>query len=45
MMMDYFNNQMKITGLSQGEGDPIIASQVNLDRNYAFIEVCLLAIF
>jgi splicing factor U2AF 65 kDa subunit len=39
MMMDYFNNQMKVTGLAQGEGDPIIACQVNLDKNYAFIEV------
>lgn len=38
-MMDYFNNQMKIAGLTQGEGDPVIACQVNLDKNYAFIEV------
>ena len=37
--MDYFNNQMKMAGLSQTEGDPIIACQVNLDKNYAFLEV------
>jgi len=38
-MMDYFNNQIKVAGLAQAEGEPIIACQVNLDKNYAFLEV------
>ena len=39
LMMDYFNNQMKMAGLAQAEGEPIIACQVNLDKNFAFLEV------
>lgn len=39
-MMEFFNNQMKVTGLSQADGDPIIAVQINLDKNFAFLEVC-----
>ena len=39
-MMDYFNNQMKMAGLAQADGEPIIACQVNLDKNFAFLEVC-----
>ena len=38
-MIDFFNNQMRLTGLSQADGNPIIASQVNLDKNFAFLEV------
>lgn len=38
MMMDFFNNQMKLAGLSQVDGPPIIACQVNLDKNFAFLE-------
>lgn len=38
--MDFFNTQMKIAGLAQAEGNPIIACQVNLDKNFAFLEVC-----
>ena len=37
--MDYFNNQMKSSNLSQTEGLPVIACQVNLDKNFAFLEV------
>jgi splicing factor U2AF subunit len=37
-MMDYFNNQMKLAGLTQTEGNPIISCQVNLDKNFAFLE-------
>lgn len=39
MMMDFFNTQMKMAGLVQAEGNPVIACQVNLDKNFAFIEV------
>lgn len=37
-MMDFFNTQMKLAGLSQAEGNPVIACQVNLDKNFAFLE-------
>ena len=37
-MMDFFNHQMKITGLAQAEGNPVIAVQINLDKNFAFLE-------
>lgn len=39
MMMAHFNEQMKLAGLSQSDGDPIIACQVNIDKNFAFLEV------
>lgn len=38
-MMDFFNHQMKITGLAQAEGNPVIAVHINLDKNFAFLEV------
>lgn len=38
-MMEYFNEQMKIAGVTNGEGNPVIACQVNLDKNFAFLEV------
>jgi splicing factor U2AF subunit len=38
-MMDFFNNQMELAGLSQAEGQPVIAVQINLDKNFAFLEV------
>ena len=40
-MMDFFNQQMELTGLSQSEGPPVIAVQINLDKNFAFLEVSL----
>ena len=39
--MDFFNTQMKLAGLAQAEGNPVIACQVNLDKNFAFLEVCI----
>lgn len=38
-MMDFFNQQMQVTGLSQTDGNPVIAVQINLDKNFAFLEV------
>jgi len=38
MMMDYFNTQMKLSGLAQADGNPVIACQINLDKNFAFLE-------
>ncbi|XP_046574051.1 LOW QUALITY PROTEIN: splicing factor U2AF 50 kDa subunit-like [Haliotis rubra] len=37
-MMDFFNHQMKLTGLAQADGNPVIAVQINLDKNFAFLE-------
>ncbi|CAF1143742.1 unnamed protein product [Rotaria magnacalcarata] len=37
-MMEFFNQQMHLTGLSQTEGNPVIAVQINLDKNFAFLE-------
>jgi len=37
-MMEFFNQQMQLTGLSQTEGSPVIAVQINLDKNFAFLE-------
>ncbi|OWF52954.1 Splicing factor U2AF 50 kDa subunit [Mizuhopecten yessoensis] len=37
-MMDFFNHQMKMTGLAQADGSPVIAVQINLDKNFAFLE-------
>lgn len=37
-MMDFFNQQMSLTGLAQSEGMPVIAVQINLDKNFAFLE-------
>ena len=38
-MMNFFNHQMKVAGLAQAEGNPVIAVQINLDKNFAFLEV------
>lgn len=38
IMMDFFNNQFKLSGLAQAEGNPVIACQINLDKNFAFLE-------
>jgi splicing factor U2AF subunit len=46
-MMNFFNHQMKIARLAQAEGNPVIAVQINLDKNFAFLEVgcCCLSWF
>ncbi|XP_039252899.1 splicing factor U2AF 50 kDa subunit-like isoform X2 [Styela clava] len=37
-MMDFFNQQMKMSGLAQAPGNPVLAVQINLDKNFAFLE-------
>jgi len=37
-LMDFFNQQMHLCGLALGDGNPVLASQVNFDKNFAFIE-------
>jgi splicing factor U2AF subunit len=43
--MEFFNQQMQLTGLSQTEGNPVIAVQINLDKNFAFLEVSFQEIY
>ncbi|KAK2190005.1 hypothetical protein NP493_89g03006 [Ridgeia piscesae] len=38
VMMDFFNSRMSTSSLSQADGNAVIACQVNLDKNFAFIE-------
>lgn len=38
-MMDFFNAQMRLGGLCQAPGNPVLAVQINQDKNFAFLEV------
>ncbi|XP_049743019.1 splicing factor U2AF 65 kDa subunit-like [Elephas maximus indicus] len=37
-MMDFFNIQMRLGVLTQAPGNPILAVQINQDKNFAFLE-------
>lgn len=37
-MMEFFNQQMHLSGLAQAVGNPVLACQINLDKNFAFLE-------
>ncbi|XP_076309478.1 splicing factor U2AF 50 kDa subunit-like isoform X1 [Tachypleus tridentatus] len=37
-MMAFFNSQMHNSHFSQGQGNPVLACQINLDKNFAFLE-------
>ncbi|XP_062848608.1 LOW QUALITY PROTEIN: U2 small nuclear RNA auxiliary factor 2a [Trichomycterus rosablanca] len=37
-MMDLFNAQMRLGGLTQAQGNPVLAVQINQDKNFAFLE-------
>ncbi|XP_052474683.1 splicing factor U2AF 65 kDa subunit isoform X3 [Carassius gibelio] len=37
-MMDFFNAQMRLGGLCQAPGNPVLAVQINQDKNFAFLE-------
>ncbi|KAF5895855.1 splicing factor U2AF 65 kDa subunit isoform X1, partial [Clarias magur] len=38
-MMDFFNAQMRLGGLVQAPGNPVLAVQINQDKNFAFLEL------
>lgn len=40
--MDFFNAQMRLGGLTQAPGNPVLAVQINQDKNFAFLEVKIL---
>lgn len=42
--MEFFNQQMHLSGLAQAAGNPVLACQINLDKNFAFLEVFILII-
>ena len=37
--MEFFNQQMHMAGLATGPGNPVLAVQINLDKNFAFLEI------
>uniref|UniRef100_V9KME5 Splicing factor U2AF subunit n=1 Tax=Callorhinchus milii TaxID=7868 RepID=V9KME5_CALMI len=37
-MADFFNAQMRLAALSQAAGNPVLAVQINQDKNFAFLE-------
>lgn len=39
--MDFFNAQMRLGGLTQAPGNPVLAVQINQDKNFAFLEVSM----
>ncbi|XP_037932888.1 splicing factor U2AF 50 kDa subunit-like [Teleopsis dalmanni] len=37
-MIDFFNRHMHLSGFAQAVGSPVLACQINLDKNFAFLE-------
>lgn len=41
-LAEFFNGKMKEMNIGTGApGDPVLAVQVNYEKNYAFVEVCM----
>lgn len=40
-MMQFFNSRMHTCSFAQAPGNPVLACQINLDKNFAFLEVSL----
>jgi splicing factor U2AF subunit len=38
-MMQFFNTRMHACSFAQAAGNPVLACQINLDKNFAFLEV------
>ena len=38
-MVNFFNEKMKEANLMSAPGNPVLAVQINMDKNFAFIEV------
>ena len=41
LMINFFNEKMKEANLMSAPGNPVLAVQINMDKNFAFIEVML----
>ena len=40
-MMEFFNTRMHVCNFAQAPGNPVLACQINLDKNFSFLEVSL----
>ena len=38
-MITFFNDKMQESGLTSAPGYPVLAVQINMDKNFAFVEV------
>ncbi len=38
-MLRFFNEKMAAAGLGTAAGPPVLAVQINMDKNFAFVEV------
>ena len=45
LMIEFFNAKMQEAKLNTAPGNPVIAAQINLEQNFAFIEVCIWRIY
>ena len=43
-MVEFFNAKMQECGLCTASGRPVITAQIDMEKNYAFLEVCSLEI-
>ena len=43
-MIDFFNAKMRESDLSRQTGNPVLACQINLEKNFAFLEVLFVSI-
>lgn len=41
LVITFFNEKMQESGLTSAPGYPVLAVQINMDKNFAFVEVCL----
>ena len=41
-MVEFFNAKMQECGLCTASGRPVITAQIDMEKNYAFLEVCSL---
>lgn len=39
LMISFFNDKMQQSGLTSAPGNPVLAVQINMDKNFAFVEV------
>lgn len=44
-MIEFFNAKMQEAKLNTAPGNPVIAAQINLEQNFAFIEVQTVIVF
>lgn len=38
-MIDFFNAKMRESDIAKQPGNPVLACQINLEKNFAFLEV------